>query len=46
MSKKCQGAKNEAKGRLGEKRISASTLVLTALTTMGIFNSDVFCCKL
>jgi hypothetical protein len=35
---KCQDEKNEAKGRLGEKRISASTLLLTALTTMGIFN--------
>jgi hypothetical protein len=37
--KKCEGEKNEAKGsRLGEKRISASTLLLTALTIMGIFN--------
>jgi hypothetical protein len=36
--KKCQGEKHEAKGRLREKRISASTLLLTALTTMGIFN--------
>jgi len=36
--KKCQGEKNEAKGRLREKIISASTLVLTALTTMSIFN--------
>jgi hypothetical protein len=36
--KKCEGEKNEAKGRLREKRISASTLLLTALTIMGIFN--------
>ncbi len=36
--KKCEGEKNEAKRRLGEKRISASTLLLTALTIMGIFN--------
>ncbi len=36
--KKCEGEKNEAKARLGEKRISASTLLLTALTIMGIFN--------
>ncbi len=34
--KKCEGEKNEVKGRLGEKRISASTLLLTALTIMGI----------
>jgi len=36
--KKCEGEKNEAKRRLGEKRISTSTLLLTALTIMGIFN--------